>query len=448
MNSTPITQGRPRAYVLFVTFVAALGGLLFGFDTAVIAGGMRFLKGYFQLNSFQEGFAVSILLVGCMAGAALAGALSDKIGRRRLLLLSAVCFAVSAVGAALCRDLALFVAARLVGGLGVGAASILSPLYISEISPARIRGSMVSLNQLTIVIGILVAYFAGWALAGIGPSNWRWMFGVMALPAAVFFVLLFRVPESPRWLIKQNREEEAVAVLARINGRAAAEAEARDIRETIALESGSIRELFRPGLRRALVLGVVLAVFQQITGINTVIYYAPRIFEQAGLERVSALMQSTIVGAVNALLTLVAIFWVDKLGRKPLLLAASGGMGVSFALLGGAFFFKLFAGPWVLVLVLLYIAFFAMAMGPIVWVVIAEIFPTRVRGRAMAMAIVCLWAADFVVSLTFPVMADALSEAFTFWIYAVICAASFVFILFALPETKGKSLEEIEKSWV
>jgi len=280
MNSTPITQNRPRAYVLFVTFVAALGGLLFGFDTAVIAGGMRFLKGYFQLNSFQEGFAVSILLVGCMAGAALAGALSDKIGRRRLLLLSAVCFAVSAVGAALCRDLALFVAARLVGGLGVGAASILSPLYISEISPARIRGSMVSLNQLTIVIGILVAYFAGWALAGIGPSNWRWMFGVMALPAAVFFVLLFRVPESPRWLIKQNREEEAVAVLARINGRAAAEAEARDIRETIALESGSIKELFQAGFRRALVLGVVLAVFQQITGINTVIYYAPRIFER------------------------------------------------------------------------------------------------------------------------------------------------------------------------
>ena len=330
-------MSKARSYVLFVTFVAALGGLLFGFDTAVIAGGMRFLKGYFSLNSFQEGFAVSILLVGCIFGAALAGALSDKLGRRRLLLLSAVFFGVSAVGAALCHSLTTFVIARLIGGLGVGAASILSPLYISEISPARIRGSMVSLNQMTIVTGILISYFVGWALAGVGPSNWRWMFGVMAVPAAIFFVLLYSVPESPRWLIKQNREEEAVRVLSRVNGHDAAVVEAREIRETIALESGSLKELFRPGYRKALVLGVVLAVFQQITGINTVIYYAPRIFEQAGLGRVSALLQSTIVGAVNVLLTLVAIFLVDKLGRKPLLLVASAGMGVSFGLLGGAF---------------------------------------------------------------------------------------------------------------
>jgi len=441
-------MSKARSYVLFVTFVAALGGLLFGFDTAVIAGGMRFLKGYFSLNSFQEGFAVSILLVGCIFGAAFAGALSDKLGRRRLLLLSAVFFGVSAVGVALCHNLTTFVIARLIGGLGVGAASILSPLYISEISPARIRGSMVSLNQMTIVTGILISYFVGWALAGVGPTNWRWMFGVMVFPAAIFFALLYTVPESPRWLVKKNREEEAVGILARINGLEAAVAEAREIRETIALETGSLKELFRPGFRKALVLGVVLAVFQQITGINTVIYYAPRIFEQAGLGRVSALMQSTIVGAVNVLLTLVAIFLVDKLGRKPLLLVASAGMGVSFGLLGGAFYFKMFAGPWVLGLVLLYIAFFAMAMGPIVWVVIAEIFPTRVRGRAMSIAIVFLWAADFVVSLSFPVMADKLSEAYTFWIYAVVCAASFVFILMALPETKGKTLEEIERSWL
>ena len=441
-------MSKARSYVLFVTFVAALGGLLFGFDTAVIAGGMRFLKGYFNLNSFQEGFAVSILLVGCIFGAAFAGALSDRLGRRRILLFSAVFFGLSAVGAALSRSLAVFVVARLCGGLAVGAASILSPLYISEIAPARIRGSLVSLNQMTIVTGILISYFVGWALAGIGPSNWRWMFGVMVLPAAVFFALLFSVPESPRWLVKQNRDAEAVRILARVNGQEAALAEAKTIRETLTLEPGALKELFLPGFRKALVLGVVLAVFQQITGINTVIYYAPRIFEQAGLGRVSALMQSTIVGAVNVLLTLVAIFFVDKLGRKPLLLISSAGMGVSFALLGGAFYFKMFAGPWVLGLVLLYIAFFAMAMGPIVWVVIAEIFPTRVRGRAMAMAIVFLWAADFVVSLTFPIMADKLSEAYTFWIYALICAASFVFILLALPETKGKTLEEIEKSWL
>jgi SP family arabinose:H+ symporter-like MFS transporter len=439
---------RARAYVLFVTFVAALGGLLFGFDTAVIAGGMRFLKGYFGLNSLQEGFAVSVLLVGCIFGAAFAGTLSDRLGRRRLLLLAAVLFGVSAVGAALAGSLAVFVVARLVGGLGVGAASILSPLYIAEISPARIRGSMVSLNQMTIVTGILVSYFVGWALAGVGPSNWRWMFGIMVLPAAVFFGLLFLVPESPRWLIKQKRDDEAVGILGRVNGLEAARSEAGEIKAALALESGSLRELFQPGFRKALVLGVVLAVFQQITGINTVIYYAPRIFEQAGLGRVSALLQSTIVGAVNVLLTLVAIFFVDRLGRKPLLLVASAGMGVSFGLLGAAFYLRLFAGPWVLVLVLLYIAFFAMAMGPIVWVVIAEIFPTRVRGAAMSIAIVFLWAADFVVSLTFPVMADKLSEAATFWIYALVCAASFIFILRALPETKGRTLEEIEQSWL
>ncbi len=439
---------KSKTYVLFVTFVAALGGLLFGFDTAVIAGGMRFLKGHFGLNSFQEGFAVSILLVGCIFGAAFAGALSDRLGRRRLLLLSAVLFGISAVGAALSQNLTTFVIARLIGGLGVGAASILSPLYIAEISPARIRGSMVSLNQMTIVSGILISYFVGWALAGVGPTNWRWMFGIMALPAVLFFVLLFRVPESPRWLIKQGRDDEAVGILSRVNGLEAARTEAGEIRAALALETGSLKELIRPGFRKALILGIVLAIFQQITGINTVIYYAPRIFEQAGLGRVSALMQSTIVGAFNVLLTLVAIFLVDKLGRKPLLLVASAGMGVSFGLLGGAFYFKMFAGPWVLVLVLLYISFFAMAMGPIVWVVIAEIFPTRVRGAAMSIAIVFLWAADFVVSLTFPVMADKLSEAYTFWIYAVVCAASFVFILLALPETKGKTLEEIEKSWL
>jgi sugar porter (SP) family MFS transporter len=364
------------------------------------------------------------------------------------MLISAVLFLVSAVGCAIPRNLAEFLAFRFVGGLAIGSASIVSPLYISEVAPPRIRGALVSVNQLAIVTGILLSYFASWALVGAGPSNWRWMFATGALPAVVFFIFVLGVPESPRWLVKQGREAEALGILDRLNGAEVAAAEVRSIKETLALEGGSLRELFRPGFRTALGIGVFLAVFQQITGINAVIYYSPRFFEAAGLARSSAIFQSAIIGVVNVLFTLVAIALVDRLGRKPLLLAGSAGMGLSFVLLGAAFKFQLFSGPLVLLFTLLYVAFFAMTLGPIVWVVIAEIFPTRVRGRAMAIATVSLWLADFVVSLTFPVIADRLHESFAFWLYAAMCAVNFVFIWLFLPETKGKSLEEIERRWL
>ncbi|MBM3293312.1 MAG: sugar porter family MFS transporter [Candidatus Aminicenantes bacterium] len=439
---------KSKSFVIYLTVVAALGGLLFGFDTAIIAGAVRFLKDQFALGAFGEGLAVSIVLVGCMFGAAIAGAVSDRIGRRRFLLVSAALFFVSGLGCALPQNLGQFLVFRFIGGLAIGSASIVSPLYISEISPARMRGALVSVNQLAIVTGILLAYFVNWVLVGAGPHNWRWMFAAGALPAVVFFVLVLRVPESPRWLVKQGREGEARDVLVRIGGDASAAAEIRAIRETLALEQGTLRELFKPGFRTALIIGVFLAVFQQITGINAVIYYSPRFFESAGLARSSAIFQSAVIGLVNVVFTLVAIALVDRLGRKPLLLAGSAGMGVSFILLGAAFKFQLFGGGLVLLFTLLYIAFFAMTLGPIVWVVIAEIFPTRVRGRGMAIATASLWVADFVVSLTFPVIADSLRESFAFWLYAAMCAVNFVFIAAFLPETKGKSLEEIERRWL
>ncbi len=435
-------------YVISVTCVAAIGGLIFGFDTAIVAGATRYMKEQFSLNSLQEGWAVSVVLIGCMFGAGLAGPISDRVGRKRFMLISAAMFLISAVGCALPRTITEFVIFRFIGGLGIGSAAVLSPLYIAEISPARMRGALVSVNQMAIVTGILLAYFVNWLFAGVGPSNWRWMYATGAIPSVLFFVLLLRVPESPRWLVKYGREEEAGRVLTRVNTAEIAVREIKDIKDTLALEKGSIGELFRPGFRRPLMIAIVLAVFQQITGINAILYYAPRIFESAGFARMSAIGQSTIVGFTNMLFTVVAIVLADRVGRRPLLLVATGGMGVSLVLLAAAFQSHVLPASALLFIILLYIAFFSSAMGPLVWVVMAEIFPIRMRGAAMGIATLILWFADFVVTLTFPVISDKLNASTAFWIYAVMCAADLVFMIFFLPETKGKTLEEIERRWL
>jgi sugar porter (SP) family MFS transporter len=406
------------------------------------------MKEQFSLDSLQEGWAVSVVLIGCMFGAGLAGPVSDRVGRRRFMLVSAVLFLVSAVGCAVPRTMAEFVVFRFVGGLGIGSAAVLSPLYISEVSPPRMRGALVSVNQMAIVTGILLAYFVNWIFAGSGPANWRWMYAMGALPSVLFFLLLLRVPESPRWLVKNGREAEALDVLTRVNTAETAAKEVREIKETLALEEGSIRELFRPAFRRPLIIAVVLAVFQQVTGINAILYYAPRIFEGAGFGRMSAIGQSAVVGLVNMLFTVVAIVLADRIGRRPLLLIATGGMGVSLLLLGAAFRFPVLPASALLLIILLYIAFFASAMGPLVWVVMAEIFPIKVRGSAMGLATLVLWLADFAVTLTFPVISDRFHPSAAFWLYAAMCAGDLVFMWFFLPETKGKSLEEIERGWL
>ena len=435
-------------YVLAVTLVAAIGGLIFGFDTAIVAGATRYMKEQFSLDSLQEGWTVAVVLIGCMIGAGLAGPVSDRIGRRRFMLISAVLFLVSAVGCALPRTITEFVVFRFVGGLGIGSAAVLSPLYIAEIAPARARGALVSVNQLAIVTGILLAYFVNWIFAGTGPANWRWMFAMGAVPSVLFFLLLLGVPESPRWLVKNGREDEARRVLTRADNAEAAAAGLHDIKDTLALEEGSFRELFRPAFRRPLLIAIVLAIFQQITGINAILYYAPRIFEGAGFERMSAIGQSTIVGLVNMVFTVVAIVLADKVGRRPLLLVATAGMGGSLVLLGAAFKFQFLPPSALLFVILLYIAFFASAMGPLVWVVMAEIFPIKVRGAAMGLATLILWAADFAVTLTFPIISDRFHPATAFWLYAAMCALDLVFMALYLPETKGKTLEDIERRWL
>jgi SP family arabinose:H+ symporter-like MFS transporter len=445
-----------RSYVRTVSLiaaVAALGGLLFGYDTAVIAGAIGFLKTKFQLNAAMEGWAVSCALIGCILGAMVAGVLSDLFGRKKVLLFAAVLFLVSAIGSALPRTLTEFVIARMIGGMGVGIASLISPLYIAEISPAQMRGRLVSLNQLAIVSGMLIIYFINAWIAGLGNEQWnvtlgwRWMFASETLPALLFFLLLLLVPESPRWLIKQNKENSAEKIFRRVMPEANVAPALVKIKETIAHESGSLLQLFQPGLRTALLIGIVLAVLQQITGINAILYYAPEIFKAAGAGTNAALLQTVLVGFINVAFTFVAIYTVDKWGRKTLLLFGSAGMGLCLLVIGIAFHFNALQGWLLLPFVLLYIACFASSMGPVVWVVMSEIFPTRIRGRAMSMATVVLWIGCYTVSQTFPMFVESIGSAFTFWIYMVMAMITFFFVLKVVPETKGRTLEEIESSW-
>jgi len=450
-------QGR-RSYVMMLTLIAALGGLLFGYDTAVISGAIGFLRTHFGLSAAETGWAASSALVGCIVGAGFAGEISDAFGRRKALMLAAVLFTISGVWSAIPATITEFNIARIIGGVGVGMASLLSPLYISEISPAAIRGRLVSYNQLAIVSGILVVYFANYFIAGLGDEawntarGWRWMFGSEAIPATIFFFTLFAIPESPRWLVKQNQAGRAEVVLTRIGGPTQAAAELRAIRETINEEAGKLGDLFRPPLRRAMIIGIILAILQQITGINVFMYYAPEIFKGLGAGTDIALLQTVIIGIFNVTFTLLAIRTVDRLGRKPLLIIGATGMGISLTGLGIAAAIGSTAA-WVLVFILGYIACFAMSLGPVVWVVIAEIFPTKIRGRAMAIATLLLWTANYAISQTFPIINEdpwlvaTFHHAFPFWLYAVFCVIMVIFVRRVVPETKGKSLEEIERFW-
>ncbi len=444
------------AYVVLLAMVAALGGLLFGYDTAVISGATEFLKHKFSLDEDWEGWTAACTLLGCMLGAGIAGTLSDRFGRKKTMLLAAVLFALSALGAALPRNLNQFVVARMIGGVGIGIASMMSPMYIAEVSPSRIRGRLISVNQFAIIFGMLIVYFINAYIArrgGAGTQDWnihygwRWMFGSGVLPAVLFFVLLFFVPESPRWLVSRGQADRAESILARIGGRVHAKREIVEIRDALSMETASFGQLLARRMRLPLLIGIGLAVLQQITGINIVLYYAPKIFASTGLKITDAIGHTVLVGAVNLVFTVIAIWVVDRVGRKPLLLIASAGMGLSLLLLGEAFRRERFQGPWVLILVLAYVASFAIAMGPVVWVVIAEIFPTGIRGRAMAVATVCLWFACFMVTQTFPRLLKHLGGG-TFFIYAAMCAVCFIFVAAWVPETKGKSLEEIERDWM
>lgn len=457
MNPKSFNAGS-QAYVVLVCCVATLGGLLFGYDTGVISDAIGFLTQKFRLTPAMEGWAMSCAILGCALGASIAGLIGDRLGRKKLLVISAVLFTVSALGTALPNDLTVFILFRVLGGVGIGMAALAVPMYIAEITPAAIRGRMVSVNQLAIVTGFLLVYFANYFIAQHGDeawrveTSWRWMFGLGAVPAVVFLAMLVVVPESPRWLVEQGRVEEARAVLTRVSGSEVAAAELESIRSSIAGEAATLGQLLQPGLRIALVIGVGLAILQQVTGINAFLYYGTEILKKLGTDSNVALKQQIIVGAANLAFTLVAIGTVDRLGRRPLMLIGVAGMGLCLFGMGAAAFAQRIEG-WMIVLIVGYIACFAMSIGPVTWVILSEIFPTRVRGRAMAVATLFLWLADWLVTQTAPWLnKDAglvarFHGAFPFWIYGLMCAIELAFIWFLVPETKGRTLEQIEASW-
>ena len=425
----------------------------------VISGAIGFLQQHFGLTAAMKGWAAASALAGCVIGVAMAGEMNDRLGRRTTLLVSAVLFLISAIGTALPRTLTEFIVFRIVGGLGVGAASMTSPMYIAEISPARIRGRMVSVNQFAIVFGMLVVYFVNYFIGrGVDEAwnvstGWRWMFGSEAIPATFLLILMFFVPESPRWLTKQGQGEKARGILARVGGEAHAKREMEEINLALQQESGSLGQLLAPGLRVVLIIGISLAVLQQVTGINVFLYYAPEIFKAvAGTNADIALLQTVVVGAVNLSFTVIAIWTVDRIGRKPLMLIGAAGMGLSLAAIGLAAAFKM-VGAWLLIFMLGYIACFAISVGPVTWVILSEIFPTRIRGRALAIATLCLWVANFIVSQTFPMMDEqpwlvkTFNHGFPFFLYAAFCVVLVAVMVKLVPETKGKTLEEIEQHW-
>jgi sugar porter (SP) family MFS transporter len=454
-----------RPYIWTISFVAALGGLLFGYDWVVIGGAKPFYEKFFDLtNPNQQGWAMSCALIGCLIGALLSGGLSDKMGRKRLLLLSAFLFAVSSIGTALAGNFSLFVTWRIVGGVAIGLASNLSPMYIAEVAPAQARGKLVAVNQLTIVIGILLAQIVNWLIADTVPIHatateilkswngqvgWRWMFGVTAIPSLLFFVGMWMVPESPRWLVKNGNPTRAREILSKIGGEEYATLALREITATVRNEIHQVNfaDLLDPRMFKVLLLGIGLAVFQQWCGINVIFNYAEEIFSAAGYPISNILMNIAWTGSVNMAFTFVALALVDKSGRRPLMLFGSISLAVIYTILGYCYQTHVTGLP-MLLLVLAAIACYSMSLAPVVWVVISEIFPNRIRGAAMSLAVGSLWIACFLLTYTFPILNKKLGPAMTFWIYAAICLAGFVFIKLCLPETKGKTLEEIEKQLV
>ncbi|HIF28236.1 MAG TPA: MFS transporter [Candidatus Marinimicrobia bacterium] len=433
--------------LLIFSTAAALGGLLFGFDTGVISGAIHFIKIEFNLNAYQEGFAVSNLMVACVIGALLAGPIADWTGRKKVLILCAVLFTVSAILSALPRSFTELVIARFIGGMGVGMASVVSPMYIAEISPAKIRGRLVALNQLAIVVGILLSYLSNWLLVDTGINNWRYMLVAEILPAITFLVGLFFIPESPRWLTKEGLEKEALDVLNIVAGAANADHELQEVKKSLSEKSTSLKELLHPSLRRVLIVGILFSLFAHITGIDTIIYYGPIIFLESGFKTDSALLASVMIGITNLIFTFVGMAMVDKAGRKFLLLVGLAGMGISMTLVGLCMQSDMISAKWTLLWIMTYIASFAMSIGVVIWVYLSEIYPTRVRGQALSVATMVLWLGNVILTQLFPVMMERFGGG-TFYIFSFICLLAFIFTWTMVKETKGVSLEEIEEMWV
>ena len=458
-------NGGSMLYLAGVCLVASLGGLLFGFDTAVVSGTVELVEKRFFLDKVAVGWFVSSALLGCILGAAISGVLSDRFGRKPILVLSALCFFLCAVLCAVAETFGVLVWGRMIGGVGVGMASVLSPMFISEFSPPRLRGRLVALYQLSIVIGILAAYFSNWLLLSQAQRNclalveeswwhwvmvadvWRAMFGVGIVPATLFFLLLLFVPESPRWLAKAGRDEQARKILTRIAGRKTADCELAEIRKALLQEKGSLKELFQPGLRVALIVALGLAVFGQLSGVNIVVYYGPEILTSAGFPLQGAFQWQVALGVINLIFTVIAILVVDSGGRRPLLV---GGMGVVTLTLGmtGLLLWSSASALWIVIVLGIYMAFEALSICAVIWVITAEIFPNRIRGQAMSLATFATWGTNLVNVFVFPSFMDRCGAHTGFFAYSAICLVATLFFWKFVPETKGKSLEEIERHWL
>jgi len=435
-----------RPYVIGATVIVALGGFLFGFDTAVISGTVSSLERVFTLTDFWLGFTVAVALIGTIIGSIGVGKPGDAFGRKKVLVVLAVFYTISAVGSALARDWYLFLFFRFLGGLAVGGASVISPMYIAEISPARVRGRLVAVQQFNVVLGIFIAFLSNYLIASVvSQAAWRWMFGVEAVPAFLFFVLLFLIPDSPRWLVKRNRVDEARGILEK-TGEPDVEAALRDIVASLKTVSSQAKErFFSKKYQVPIFTAVLIAVFNQLSGINAIMYYAPRIFEMTGLSENIALLQSVAIGVTNMIFTILAMLVIDKFGRRTLLLVGSVGMVFFLGMVARAFYLQNFGGYGVMLYLVGFIAFFAFSQGAVIWVFISEIFPNKVRGEGQALGTFTHWSFAALVSWTFPVMAQKIGGGHSFLFFSLMMVLQFIFVWKFLPETKGKSLEQIQR---
>lgn len=433
-----------KGYILRMAFISALGGYLFGFDFAVIAGALPFLVDQFSLNEYWEGFLTASLAFGCIVGCLFAGNFSDRVGRKKALMTAAFIFLVSSLAMAFSSNINFFILSRFFAGIGVGMASVLSPMYIAEISPAQMRGQMVSLNQLTVTIGIFITSLINYALRDTGADAWRWMVGLGAVPSFLFFLGVIWLPESPRWLLTRNKQEDAKNILAIIGGNQYADESVNAIQKTLMgedIKKISYKEVFKKAALPAIVIGVGLAVFQQLCGANAIFNYGAKIFESIGFSLGAQLKQLVIINAVNLIFTLIAMWQVDKLGRKPLMIFGAVGLCISYIISAVLLKQNSSLAVWPL---LGAIAVYAMTLAPVTWVLISEIFPNKIRGKATSVAVVALWIAYAILVFTFPILVEKTGTYTPFYIYAAICFLGFLFVKIKVKETKGKTLEELE----
>lgn len=445
-----MNKNQGSLYVYSVSIIAAVGGFLFGYDTAVIAGAIPFMEKYFSLSAAQLGMAVSSALLGCIVGATFAGSLADKFGRKKIMISAALLFLISAFLTALPKTLLLFTAARFMAGLAIGLSSPISPMYIAEIAPAKIRGTLVTFNQLAISFGIVAAYTCDWLISGHGTEQWktdyawRWMFGSSAVPSVILLVGLFFIPESPRWLLKAGFVEKAKNILVKVGGILHADKEIMEVEKALSKEEGSIKQLLKPGFRLALFIGIMIMFFSQVTGMNAIYMYTSKLLIAVGFKSSSAMFNMVIIGLVSFLTTIAATCTVEKLGRRVLLIGAPIGMAISMLVI--TLGYGKVNPVVILVAMAAFVCFFSFGVGPGVWMVTSEIFPTKVRGRAMSIVSFCLWVSCFFANLVFPKFL-LWSQKGTFGLFTLACFAMIVFVAIFVPETKGKTLEEIEEIW-